>query len=259
VNKLKLKLKLCILLQYMHVFIVQVEICNLITVVINPFLWLVVPFIALSLMNICSIQFYLASIIATRVTLGQVKLHKLYNIKHSIKLYYIITIQNLKKILSILTLHSVVQQSAHKTTTQNVIQNTSSRSRVNVHKTECMIMYRLWRMFNEVLYVSYKVKWQHKMKLNYFTEVSLFFNAFPQYTNAICLILAQFLYSFLMKVQLFTVSTAFLQCSQVLACTAKSAIKNLGTVRIACNTTEAVNFLDKHNCWQIFAFQFTCN
>jgi hypothetical protein len=48
-----------------------------------------------------SIQFYLASITATRVTLGQVKLHKLYNIKHSIKLYYIITIQNLIKILSI--------------------------------------------------------------------------------------------------------------------------------------------------------------
>jgi hypothetical protein len=48
-----------------------------------------------------SVQFYLASVIATGVTLGQVKLHKLYNIKHSIKLFYIITIQNLIKILSI--------------------------------------------------------------------------------------------------------------------------------------------------------------
>jgi hypothetical protein len=39
-----------------------------------------------------SIQFHLASIIATGVTFGQVKLHTLYNIKHSIKLrvYYII-------------------------------------------------------------------------------------------------------------------------------------------------------------------------
>jgi hypothetical protein len=35
-----------------------------------------------------SIQFYLASIIATRVTFGQVKLHKLYNIKHSITILY---------------------------------------------------------------------------------------------------------------------------------------------------------------------------
>ena len=47
-----------------------------------------------------SIQFYLASIIATTVTLGKVKLHKLYNIKHSIKLYYIIPYRNLVKILS---------------------------------------------------------------------------------------------------------------------------------------------------------------
>jgi hypothetical protein len=47
-----------------------------------------------------SIQFYLASIIAAGVTLGKVKLHKLYNIKHSIKLYYIIPYRNLVKILS---------------------------------------------------------------------------------------------------------------------------------------------------------------
>jgi hypothetical protein len=42
-------------------------------------------------------QFYLASIIATGVTLGQVKLHILCNIKHSIKLYYMIPYKNLKK------------------------------------------------------------------------------------------------------------------------------------------------------------------
>jgi hypothetical protein len=35
------------------------------------------------------------------------------------------------------------------------------------------------------------------MKLNYFTDVSLFFNTIPEYTNAICLILAQFQYSLL--------------------------------------------------------------
>jgi hypothetical protein len=35
---------------------------------------------------------------------------------------------------------------------------------------------------------------------------------------------------------------------QVLTCAAKSAIKNRSTGRIACNTNEAVNFLDTHNC-----------
>jgi hypothetical protein len=54
------------------------------------------------------------------------------------------------------------------------------------------------------------------MKLNYFTELPLFFNTFPQYTNVIFLILAQFLYSLLRKIQLLTLSTAFLQCSRCL-------------------------------------------
>jgi len=34
----------------------------------------------------------------------------------------------------------------------------------------------------------------------------------------------------------------------VLTCTAKIALKNLSTVRIAFDITEAVTFLHKHNC-----------
>jgi hypothetical protein len=104
---------------------------------------------------------------------------------------------------------------------------------------------------------SYKLKQQHKIKLNYFTELSLFFNTFPQYINAICLILAQFLYSFLREVQPFTLSAAFLQCSKCLLAPLSRQSKTSGTVRTACDTTEAVNFHDKHNCWQISAFQFS--
>ena len=35
---------------------------------------------------------------------------------------------------------------------------------------------------------------------------------------------------------------------QVLTCTAKMALKNLSTVRIACDITEPANILHKHNC-----------
>jgi hypothetical protein len=57
------------------------------------------------------------------------------------------------------------------------------------------------------------------MKVNYFTDIQLFFNTIPEYTNAICLILAQFLYSLLRKVQLLryqqhfsSVPSAYLYC-----------------------------------------------
>jgi hypothetical protein len=65
-----------------------------------------------------------------------------------------------------------------------------------------------WHKYHQ----HHKLKGQYKMKLNYFTEISLFFSTIPEYANAIYLILAHFTYLLLRKAQLFTLSTAFLGC-----------------------------------------------
>jgi len=84
------------------------------------------------------------------------------------------------------------------------------------------------------------------MKINYCTEVSLFFIIIPEDTN----VFVSFWYSFYIHCSgrsnfclINDISPAF----QVLTSTDKSAVKNCSKVRIACDTIETLNVFDKHN------------
>jgi len=85
------------------------------------------------------------------------------------------------------------------------------------------------------------------MNLNYCTEVSLFLIIIPEDTN----VFVSCWYGFYTHCSgrsnfhlVNTISPAFI----VLTCTDKSAVKNCSKVRIACDTTETLKVLDKHNC-----------
>ena len=145
-------------------------------------------------------------------------------------------------------LHSVIQQSTHKTTTQNVIQNINQRSRIHVHKREYMIPYRLWRMFIEVIYVTViklndniKGSWSITLKYHYFSTKSLSTVTHLSHLDTVLVSIAQ-------EGPTFYLVNSISAELQVLTCTATSTTKNLSTVRIACDINEAVNCLDKDNC-----------
>ena len=100
---------------------------------------------------------------------------------------------------------------------------------------------------------SHKVKWHHKITLNYVIEVSLFFNMTPQYTNTFVSSWHSFYIHWSGRSQLFTLSAAFIQCS-------KCCMKNLSAVWIVCDNSKAVEeasvLLERHDCWQIPAYSF---
>jgi hypothetical protein len=105
-----------------------------------------------------------------------------------------------------------------------------------------MIKYILWWTFIEVPYVRV-IKLNDNIKLSWLTYWSTsIFQQNPRLHWHICPILAQFLYSLLRKVEFFYLTYSLSPLFLVLMRTTKLTVKTLGTVRVSCDTTEAVNF-----------------
>jgi hypothetical protein len=97
---------------------------------------------------------------------------------------------------------------------------------------------------------SYKVKWQHKMKMinlpkyDYFSTKSQTTMTRLSHLDTVFIFTAQDSQIFYL---MYNLSPSF----QVLTCTIKLTVRTLGTLRVSCDTIEAVNFhvdttVDRH-------------